>query len=102
MEVNMKKFYILMIALFMVNCTIAQNPQWINYTNGNQINALLEEGNTFWIGTTGGLVLLDKTTGTPTFFNKVNPVLPDIKMPASLRFCKPSCFSIRICNPKNV
>lgn len=55
----------------------AQNPQWLNYTNGDNIKALAEEGNNIWVGTEGGLVKLDKTTGNQTFYNKSNSGLPD-------------------------
>ncbi len=57
---------------------IAQNPQWLNYTNGDNINALAEDGNNMWVGTSnGGLVKLDKITGIPTFYNKTNSGLTD-------------------------
>jgi len=49
----------------------------VEFTNGNRINAIAEEGNTMWIGTGGGLVSIDKTTGAPTFYNRANSGLPD-------------------------
>jgi ligand-binding sensor domain-containing protein len=47
-----------------------QSPKWLNYTNGDVINDIYEEGNYLWVGTNGGIVKVDKTTGTPTFFNQ--------------------------------
>jgi len=73
----MKKLTLLLITIIGITCyTKAQNPQWINYTNGDNIQALAIEGNTVWAGTTGGLVGHDKTTGEQVFFNKANSGLP--------------------------
>jgi ligand-binding sensor domain-containing protein len=76
----MKKLSCSVKSLFamMVICSFgrAQNPQWLNYTNGDQVNVIVEEGNYIWAGTAGGLVKLNKTTGIPTFFNKANSGLP--------------------------
>ena len=73
----MKKDYLLFIILVCFTISIeAQNPQWIQYTNGNDVWALADEGNILWIGTFGGLVKLDKTTGTSTFYNNANSDLP--------------------------
>ena len=73
----MKKLIFLLITILSITfSTNAQDPQWLNYTNGDCITALAEEGNNMWIGTTGGLVKLDKTTGIPTFYNSANSGLP--------------------------
>lgn len=55
----------------------AQNPEWINLTNGDQVFALVSSGNDLWIGTDGGLVKLNKTTEEITFYNRANANLPD-------------------------
>nr|MBC8489071.1 hypothetical protein [Bacteroidota bacterium] len=74
----MKKLILLLITVIGIACyTNAQNPQWLNYTNGDNIYALAEEDNNMWVGTYGGLVKIDKTTGIPTFYNKANSGLPD-------------------------
>ncbi|MEN6511268.1 MAG: hypothetical protein ABFD00_05480, partial [Chloroherpetonaceae bacterium] len=72
----MKKFTLLFIVLASSMLCYAENPQWLNFTNGNEINAIVEEGNTMWVGTDGGLVSIDKTTGDPTFYNRANSGLP--------------------------
>jgi len=73
----MKKLTLILIAIIGITFhTNAQNPQWLNYTNGDKVYALAEEGNNMWAGTNGGLVKLDKTTGSPTFYNKTNSGLP--------------------------
>jgi len=37
---------------------------WINYTNGNEVNALAVEGDYVWAGTTGGVVRWNRTDGS--------------------------------------
>jgi hypothetical protein len=65
------------IFLLSVSSSYSQNPEWINYTNGNSVYALVEEGNFIWAGTNGGLVKIDKTSGASFFYNKANSGLPD-------------------------
>jgi len=69
--------------LFLIICPIfvfpvfSQNPDWINYTNGQGVYALSDNGNELWIGAgQGGLVKLDKTTEEMTFYNSANSGLP--------------------------
>lgn len=52
------------------------DESWIQYTDGEDITVLVEDGNYLWVGTTGGLVQLDKTTGNTAFFNNANSDLP--------------------------
>jgi len=52
------------------------NPEWRNYTNGETIQSITEEGNFLWVGTQGGLVKLNKTTSQQEFYNKGNSILP--------------------------
>jgi len=73
----MKKVILLIVALIsLIGFVNAQNPQWFYYNNGDYIYALAEEGNDMWVGTNGGVVKLDKTTGVPTFYNTSNSGLP--------------------------
>ncbi len=55
---------------------LSQNPEWINYTNGQDINSIVIEGDYLWAGTNGGLVKINTITGETTFFNKASG-LPD-------------------------
>ncbi len=74
----MKKLKLFLLALTSLIICNAQNPQWINYTNGNNIAAIAEEGDYLWIAThRGGLVKLHKASGNPVFFNKANSGLPN-------------------------
>ncbi|MCX7762036.1 MAG: hypothetical protein N2252_04250 [Candidatus Kryptonium sp.] len=71
---------ILLLLIFLFYSSIpssSQNPEWINFTYGNNVLAIAFEGNYVWVGTTGGLVRLDKTTGAMTFYNRANSGLPD-------------------------
>ena len=71
-------FVSLTIFSFFINFAFSQNPEWINFTYGNDIRAVALEGNYVWVGTLGGgLVKLDKTNGNMTFYNKANSGLPD-------------------------
>ncbi len=49
-----------MVALLIVCIGKAQNPEWIGYTNGDAVLAIVEDNSFLWIGTNGGLVKLDK------------------------------------------
>lgn len=63
----------------MAGSTIAQNtenPQWVQYTYGEHVTALAEEGDFLWIGTSTGLVRFDKSTGERTAYNYFNSGLP--------------------------
>ena len=69
---QMNKATISLIILFcLFNTLVAQNPQWINYTSGTRVNTAVNDGNTLWIGTAGGLAALDKTTGIPTIYTTI-------------------------------
>ena len=67
------------IILFLVICCnlFAQNLEWMNYTSGDEIMALAEEGDYLWVGTFGGLVKLNKINSEGVFFNQLNSGLPD-------------------------
>ena len=56
--------------------SFAQNPEWVNYTNGDRVYALIEDGDYIWAGTLGGLVKIDKISGETAFYNKANSGLP--------------------------
>ncbi len=55
----------------------AQNPEWMNFANGNITISMVVEGNYLWIGTDGGLIKLNILTNEKVFFNKTNSGLPD-------------------------
>jgi len=55
----------------------AQNPEWINLTNGDKVFSIVSSGNNLWIGTDGGLVKLNKETEEIAFYNRANANLPD-------------------------
>ena len=73
----MKNIYLLLVAAISLAFRVdAQNPQWLNYANCDQIKTMAEEGNTMWIGTNGNLVKINKTTGEHTSYNAANSGLP--------------------------
>jgi ligand-binding sensor domain-containing protein len=74
----MKKGILLLVMLTLTNLFAhAQTPEWVNYTNGEFVRAIVQEGNDLWIGTSGGLVKLDLLTGNKTHFEKSSSGLPD-------------------------
>jgi hypothetical protein len=76
----MKRLFVLLIALVgLILYTNAQENQWVNYTNGDNVRALAIDGNDVWACTNGGLVKIDIQTGNKTFYNPVNSGLPNIK-----------------------
>jgi len=53
----MKKLTLLLLTAFgIVWYTNAQITEWLNYTNGDHIYALAEEGDNIWVCTRGCLV----------------------------------------------
>ena len=52
----MKIFLLVFYCMFSTPVLYAQNPEWMNYTNGQSIRATAIEGDAIWIGTEGGLV----------------------------------------------
>lgn len=72
----MKRTLLLLAVILCIAGFAVAQQQWQLYTNGKKVNAIAEEGNILWIGTGGGLVELDKTTGIPVFYNNLNSGLP--------------------------
>ncbi len=72
----MKKFLVLFCLLVSSTFIFSQNSNWINYNDVKNISSIALENNFVWIGTTNGLVKLDKTTGEETDYNTSNSGLP--------------------------
>jgi len=74
---KMKK-YILFSVICAVACwsnSFAQYADWINYTSGQGVHALADNGNELRIGTWGGLAKFDGTNWT--VYDTSNSGLPD-------------------------
>lgn len=71
-----KKITTLLLILITVSISKAQNPEWINYYCGKENNVIVEESNFMWVGTSGGLVKIDKITNSSIFYNITNSGLP--------------------------
>ena len=66
------KFTVLFLSfLLFQSIVLSQNPEWINYTNGDHVYTLAEDSEYLWAGTNGGLVRIEKTSGETTFYNRV-------------------------------
>lgn len=67
----MKKLILTLFLLVNLSGLIkSQTTEWTVYSYGKNIHSIAHEGNFIWIGTTVGLVKLDKVTGFQTFYNK--------------------------------
>ncbi len=77
MNTNYLKTVVIVFLLMLLSTQYAQsiNPRWVNYTNGDYVLSIVEAGNYLWLGTNGGAIKYDKTTGEKIFFNKGNSLL---------------------------
>lgn len=62
---------------YIIGNAFSQLSDWKNYTNGDWINQIFNDGDFLWIATDGGLVKMDKTSGEKTFYNRATAGLPD-------------------------
>jgi ligand-binding sensor domain-containing protein len=69
--------FVLLITFILIFPVFSQNPEWKTYSNGIKVNCIVEEGKYIWGGTTEGLVQIDKSLGTSSFFNTSNSDLSD-------------------------
>ncbi|MEO8087091.1 MAG: hypothetical protein ABI763_09740, partial [Bacteroidota bacterium] len=72
-------FSLVLLISFTFICDLklsAQNPAWMNFTNGDVITDIADYGNILYIATSGGLVKYNKVTTQTEFFNKGNSGLP--------------------------
>jgi len=73
----MKLLYILLLSLFLYDFSFAQNnPKWKHYTSAETITCFAEGSQNIWVGTNGGLLKIDKTTGNKKLLTKANSDLP--------------------------
>ena len=54
----------------------SQGQKWIDFAAGNNVLALAEDNSNLWIGTNGGIVKMNLSTGKRTFYNRTNSSLP--------------------------
>ena len=67
---------LVLLLLFTINL-FPQSINWKDYTNSNEIDAIAADANYIWVGSSGGLVRLDNSTYSPTFYNKDNSGIPN-------------------------
>ena len=53
----------------------AQN-NWLNFTNTDNVNDVVFQGDFVWVGTSGGLIKLNQITGEQIFYCRANSGLP--------------------------
>lgn len=72
----MKKIFFILL-LFYSSKIFSQNNDWIYLSKGFFVTSFAEEGNYIWICNYSGIVKMDKTTGTKTYYNKTTSPIPD-------------------------
>jgi ligand-binding sensor domain-containing protein len=73
----MRTIYILIAAMVGFALPMVAQKDWLSFTNGKVIKAVAFENQFVWVGTTGGLVRVDTTTGNARFYNKTYEAIPD-------------------------
>jgi len=68
---------IIVLLSLIINLSYSQNPNWINYTYGQDVRSIVFALDHVWLGTYGGLVKFDTITGEMEFYNKANSELPE-------------------------
>lgn len=73
----MKNLCLLFTLLVALTATAQDTyPNWVNYTDTKVVNKILEDGNTLWLATAGGLVEHNIKTGKNQFYNRGNSPIP--------------------------
>jgi sugar lactone lactonase YvrE len=73
---RIKSIISLILILITTFFSVSFSQEWSVYLAGKQINCLADEGGYIWVGTTVGLVKLNKTTGEIIVYGKWNSKLP--------------------------
>jgi len=85
----MKKLILFILTIHCSLFTIhlfAQNPEWVQYLNSDNITCLAETEGHIWAGAwEGGLIQIDKSTGNTTFYGMPGLVVPWVIRKLNLR-----------------
>jgi hypothetical protein len=73
---RIKSFISLILILIITVFSVSFSQEWSVYLARKQINCLANEGEYIWVGTAGGLVKLNKSTGEFIVYDKWNTKLP--------------------------
>jgi len=63
---------IVVLSILASSIFFSQNPEWINYTNGQFVFSIVIEDDYLWTGTNGGLVKLNTNTGETIHISKAS------------------------------
>src|SRR6185295_12721753 len=73
----MKNIFNILILSFAIAAHMqAQNPEWINYTNGDNVSSVVADDNLIYAATSGGLVKIDNQSAQTSFYNHANSPIP--------------------------
>jgi ligand-binding sensor domain-containing protein len=72
--------YLKKVIFIIFTCIISSYSQesieWLNYTNGDFIHCIKHKEGHIWVGTNGGLVRIDTSSGETQYYNRSNSGLP--------------------------
>ncbi len=66
------KYLIIFVIIFFVRMVSAQSNPWVSYQANTNVYDIAEENGTLWIGTNGGVVHYDLSSGNKEYFKKTN------------------------------
>lgn len=72
----MIKLFTMVTAVSVIVMNLSAAPVWKNYTSCSRATTLCKSSNGMWIGTSGGLVEYNSTTGTATVHTHASMGLP--------------------------
>ena len=67
---------VLFLLILEISAFSQESIQWLNYTNGDNINCLKLNEEHLWVGTNGGLVCINTLSGETKYYNRSNSGLP--------------------------
>ena len=71
------RFYsYLLFFLIITSISYSQHDGWQNFTDSRNVTGVVNDGNHWWIATTGGLIKINIENGAKTFFSHANSGLP--------------------------
>ncbi len=73
----MKRIFLLFFVIFFIFQThLPAQVSWLNFSYTNEVKAIEYDGEFWWIGTEGGLVKFQETTGVIRIYNRGNSNIP--------------------------
>jgi hypothetical protein len=72
------KMNILLFIIYFFLIPLAAQSQWLNITNTNEVNSIIQDGDFIWVRARGGIVKFNIWDRTKEYINKSNSGLPGL------------------------